>query len=236
MSREISGNLITVAIPCYNSAKFVTSTLESVRKQEGSFDVLIRDDGSADKTVEVVDAYIAEHSLPWRFITGENLGSSLCRKALLDEVSTEFVFFIDSDDLLIGGDVIEKTSAFLDEYDIVYLNVTGNTKNRYSGDLIKDVYRGNVDGRINSVIKCGLLRDIEWHPFQYSEVNYYILAALLKCNKYIYIEEPLYRYRANRSGVVSSTDNMIKLLEERFYRNKMKELMISAANRAGINT
>jgi len=55
----------SVIIPAYNEEKRLPSTLESVHKYltdtERSFEIIVVDDGSVDKTKEVVNAFAADH-------------------------------------------------------------------------------------------------------------------------------------------------------------------------------
>ena len=50
--------LVSVIIPMYNSAKFITQTLESLAYQTmRDFEVVVVDDCSTDNSVEVVEAF-----------------------------------------------------------------------------------------------------------------------------------------------------------------------------------
>ena len=50
--------MFSVIIPTYNSASFVTKTLSSLVKQTfGNFEIIISDDGSTDRTVDVIRNY-----------------------------------------------------------------------------------------------------------------------------------------------------------------------------------
>ena len=50
--------LVSVIIPMYNSAKFITQTLESLLYQTmADFEVVVVDDCSTDNSVEVVESF-----------------------------------------------------------------------------------------------------------------------------------------------------------------------------------
>ena len=50
--------LVSVVIPMYNSAKFITQTLESLAYQTmRDFEVVVVDDCSTDNSVEVVESF-----------------------------------------------------------------------------------------------------------------------------------------------------------------------------------
>ena len=231
MSGKQNGNLITIGIPVYNSANYITTTLDTVRKQKGSFDVVIRDDCSPDNTVEIISGYITEHSLPWVLVEGkENEGCSLARRRLLDDVKTPFIFFVDADDLLIGDNVIEKITPLLEKHDLVYINrVSRFDRHNFStNNLLRDIYNHNIGDHINCFVKADIFREITWYAPQYSEVYYLMIAAVLKSKTPVYYDEPLYRVRTNPKSLTHYRDPKLMRLETWFYKNKVHELLVAA--------
>jgi glycosyltransferase involved in cell wall biosynthesis len=59
---------LTIFVPCYNEAKLIERTLDTIREAADSFpftyEILVYDDASTDGTSDVVKAYIAKHNLP----------------------------------------------------------------------------------------------------------------------------------------------------------------------------
>ena len=91
--------LVTVVIPCYNQAHFLSEAIESVLCQSyTSFEVLVVDDGSTDNTSEVASRYTGEEV---RLIRQANRGRSGARNRGLDEAQGKYVVFLDSDDRLL---------------------------------------------------------------------------------------------------------------------------------------
>ncbi len=109
--QEIKG-LVSVIIPAFNAARFITDTIASVRSQTYSpVEIIVVDDGSADTTGTLVkEAGV-------KLITQTNAGVSAARNRGLYEAVGEYVVFLDSDDLLTPGflvarvDVLEKNLA-----------------------------------------------------------------------------------------------------------------------------
>ncbi|HEO3181286.1 TPA: glycosyltransferase [Streptococcus agalactiae] len=93
-----------VLMATYNGQGFIHDQLDSIRNQTLRPDyVLMRDDGSTDDTVKVVEDYIKEHRLDGWSITSndKNLGWRLnFRQLLLDakRLSVDYLFFSDQDD------------------------------------------------------------------------------------------------------------------------------------------
>ena len=91
---------VTVVIPTYNAAVYLTETLESVCTQNyGDFELLIVDDGSRDDTVELARRF--ESRVALRIIEQANAGPAAARNNGVRNARGEYVAFIDSDDLML---------------------------------------------------------------------------------------------------------------------------------------
>lgn len=91
---------ITVAIAAYNAEKYVAACIESVLNQTFSdFELIIADDGSDDKTLEVCRAS-AEKDGRIRIIPLRHGGVAAARNALVAAAKGEYLAFIDSDDVV----------------------------------------------------------------------------------------------------------------------------------------
>ena len=91
---------ITVLIPAYNVEKYLPMTLEGLLAQDfGGWVCHILDDGSADGTLAVAQAFAARDG---RITVAHqtNSGVSAAWNRLLEEVQTPFVMMLDSDDLI----------------------------------------------------------------------------------------------------------------------------------------
>lgn len=88
---------VSVVIPTYNRAEFITSAIESVLNQTfRDFELLVVDDGSTDRTGEIV-ALIRDPRLI--FIRQGNAGRSNARNRALALARGAYIAFLDSDDL-----------------------------------------------------------------------------------------------------------------------------------------
>ena len=87
---------IAVVIPAYNAARFIRQTLESVLSQSLPPDeVLVIDDGSTDDTARVAE----EFGPAVRVIRRPNSMQSATRNFGVMQANTEWVAFVDADDL-----------------------------------------------------------------------------------------------------------------------------------------
>ncbi len=90
--------LVSVIIPAYNIDKYLAETLDSVLAQTYShFEVMIVNDGSTDRTLEIAQEYAAKDDRI-RVISQPNQGVSLTRNHGIRETTGELIAFLDGDD------------------------------------------------------------------------------------------------------------------------------------------
>lgn len=92
--------LLSIIIPCYNSARFIASTLDMLISQDlTDFEVIVINDGSTDSTSEIVHSYSDKYPCI-KVIDKINEGVSVARNTGIDACCGEYVYFLDSDDTL----------------------------------------------------------------------------------------------------------------------------------------
>ena len=143
----MSNSICSVIIPAYNAEKSIQSVLDSLALN-GSWkypiDVQVIDDGSTDRTRQIVERFSA-HFEKVHYCRKENGGVSSARNLGLDTVATKYLVFVDADDEMIRSgldamiDTAEQTSA-----DIV----------------ISSYYRYNVADGTETKVVCPLKNDI----------------------------------------------------------------------------
>ena len=100
--------IISVIIPVYNAEKYLKDTLDSVLKQSFSdFEVICIDDGSTDKSNEVLKKY-ASKDIRITVIKQKNKGVIHARNNAVKIAKGEFIYFLDSDDV-IDETLLEKS-------------------------------------------------------------------------------------------------------------------------------
>lgn len=116
MSSVVRG-LITVVMPCFNSAAHVERSVACVLSQTyHDIELLVVDDGSTDNSLEIVLG-IADSRL--RAIPQQNEGASAARNRAISEANGEYIAFLDSDDTW-SQDFLEKMhDALVDRPDAV---------------------------------------------------------------------------------------------------------------------
>ena len=105
---------VAVIIPCYNAGRTLAQTIESAIRQPGLTELVVIDDGSTDGSAD-----IARHYLPAdQVLVGPNRGVSSARNRGIAETRSEWLLFLDADDLLTPG-TIERRLAVADEADVI---------------------------------------------------------------------------------------------------------------------
>jgi glycosyltransferase involved in cell wall biosynthesis len=90
--------VISVVVPALNEEKVIGACLKSLAQQNfphGAFEVIVVDNGSTDRTVEIAKSF--EESLNLRVLTAAGVRISALRNLGASAASGEFVAFLDSD-------------------------------------------------------------------------------------------------------------------------------------------
>lgn len=89
---------ISVVIPAYNVEKFIRQSVESVLEQDfPSFDCIVVDDGSTDRTADI----LAEiNDMRVKILRVENGGVSRARNIGYQAAKSDYILFLDGDDIL----------------------------------------------------------------------------------------------------------------------------------------
>src|SRR5918998_1386113 len=104
---------ISIVITTYNRERYLSAAIESILAQTRcDFELLIWDDGSTDRSVEIANAY-AKSDRRVRVVAAEHRGQTPSRKAAIAETTGTYIGYVDSDDLL-APTALEETAAVLD--------------------------------------------------------------------------------------------------------------------------
>jgi glycosyltransferase involved in cell wall biosynthesis len=100
---------VSIIIPVYNVSAFIGEALDSALRQNPLFkDIIIIDDGSTDGTGDVIARYKDSRIIYHR---QNNKGLGPARNVGIELANTEFVYFMDGDDVLEGNLISSFYSA-----------------------------------------------------------------------------------------------------------------------------
>lgn len=156
---------ISIIIPIYNVEEYIESCLVSIYSQkvdEDYFEVIAVNDGTLDKSMEIVNEFSKGHN-NIRIINKINGGVSSARNLGIESAQGDFFLFVDADDM-INKDALRQLFLFLSENSkseiVVIKSLTEGGKELYkwSDSIIsqepytgvevfqKGFYRGSVCG------------------------------------------------------------------------------------------
>ena len=93
----------SIVIPVYNCANYLVENLQSVTGQDfpdDRYEIICIDDGSTDGSSEILDGLATEYK-SLRVIHQINSGVSAARNIGIKEAQGDYIWFIDSDDLIV---------------------------------------------------------------------------------------------------------------------------------------
>ena len=104
--------LVSIIMPSYNTAKYISESIESVLKQTyANWELIIVDDCSTDETDDVVKSYLSDARI--HYLKNEkNSGAAVSRNYALREAKGKWIAFLDSDDLW-HPEKLEKQIEFM---------------------------------------------------------------------------------------------------------------------------
>lgn len=107
---------VTIVIPVYNRAKFLLRTLQTIPV---TIPLIIVDNGSTDESVQIAENYKAQRmaqpeAASVTLATEGQSGAAAARNHGLSLVTTEWVYFFDSDDVFTSLPEIPQSSAIPD--------------------------------------------------------------------------------------------------------------------------
>ena len=111
---------VSVIIPTYNRANFISECVQSVLAQTlPAREVIIVDDGSTDATYNILNDLgfnsIRTPKTVLRYIFQENQGVSSARNLGIKEAKSEYIALLDSDDCWLKGKLDRQVIAFRDD-------------------------------------------------------------------------------------------------------------------------
>ncbi len=229
---------VSVVIPAYNAQQYLRETLDCLVAQTlQELEVIVVDDGSVDKTPEILQEYCERYPI-FRAIRQENAGVSAARNCGIQEAAGEYLYFLDSDDL-IEPDVLKKLYDTARRHDaqLVICKIQNfsqagtswqeragllserETIDPYDNDLLWNYLVGNKLYQTQHLKESGVL----FPPLRYSEDGAFNMRYAYCCTRICGCAEAWLRYRrrvASEGFSVSQTVSL-PLLQDYMAANEM---------------
>ena len=164
--------LLTVVVPCYNVEKYMNKCISSVVNQTYSnLEIILINDGSTDSTGKICDRW-QEKDQRIRVIHKQNEGLSYARKTGVENMTAEYVAFVDSDDWIdvdMYTDMMMEmisTNSDIAQCDYCKVFEDGQIKNYYSDESKNG--SSEVIGGEEGVLM--ILDDEKWKSFMWNRI------------------------------------------------------------------
>lgn len=137
---------LSIIIPVYNSQAWILPTLEhiqtSLERTHFAAEIIVVDDGSTDKSADVVDEYIKSGVHNVHLVRQQNTGRYLARKHGVEASKSDAILFIDS-------------RVYIDEGSLAYLEseLQADADQIWNGHVNIDK-KGNIFARFWDAIVC----------------------------------------------------------------------------------
>ncbi len=147
--------LFSIILPTYNRANFLPKAIQSIQQQSyHNWELLIVDDGSTDKTKEVISQYLSDERI--KYIYQTNQERSAARNKGINQAKGKYITFLDSDDY------------FLPER----LELIKDSINKQNNPVT--IFYTGICFQMNTIIEKRIER-----PFEYTNVFDFIIQAII---------------------------------------------------------
>lgn len=249
--------LLSVAVPCYNSAAYMEKCIDSLLKGGEDVEIIIVDDGSKDATAEIADRYEAKYPSIVRAIHMENGGHGSAVNAGIAKAEGLYFKVVDSDDwvkkdaymqildtlkALAGGEKVLDMLVSNFVYEKVGENRSKVMRYKHAlpvGELftwedVKHFHKGqymlmhSVIFRTKLLKECGL--ELPEHTFYVD--NLYVFEPLPYVRNMYYLDVNFYRYYIGREDQSVNESIMIGRIDQQLKVNRlMIDYMVENKNK-----
>ncbi len=237
---------LSIIVPVYNVEQYIRPCIESIFKQEldeTEFEVIIINDGTKDKSMEMIEDIISQHT-NITIINQENQGISVARNNGIKAAKGEYLLMPDSDDLLVEnsvkpllekaletkadmviGDYIELKDCEINKYVTQPQTPDFSYQEKSSEDMYVDDFNPTQSFVWRTLYKRSFIAEnhIQFIPgIYYEDIPFtnecYILAK--RCIRY---QSIIYIYR-NRKDSITNNFNVTKSRQNAFAISKAWDL------------
>ena len=225
---------VSVIVPVYNVEKYISKCLDTLVNQTlDDIEIIIVNDGSKDKSKEIIKKYEMQYLEKIKYYEKENVGLSDARNYGMKYANGEYIAFLDSDDY-VELDMYEKMYeiAKKENSDMVECNFIWEYPNKTRDD-IGEIYNNKKEMiekiRVvawNKLIKKEIVEKSKVSfpvGFRYEDVEFtYKLIPYL--NKVSFIKKPLVHYIQRENSISNMQNEKTKEIFEvldnvlRFYK------------------
>lgn len=161
---------VSVIIPTYNVERYINDCLNSVIIQTlTDIEIICIDDASTDNTVEIIEKFAQSDCRIKLLRNNKNYGPSYTRNVGLSEAVGKYIYFLDSDDMIIENALKELyENAENNEWDVIFFDGTVLFEDHLYEEQFKSYKikrRGSYsNGVLGQDLFAEFIRNNEWSP------------------------------------------------------------------------
>lgn len=197
---------VSVIIPVYKVEKFIRKCVDSVLNQTyANLEVILVDDGSPDNCPLICDDY-AKRDTRVRVFHKTNEGQSSARNLALDNMTGDFVSFVDSDDYIEPNMICAMLQKVESENgDVAICLEKRDNEENFKGDIYKNILEDKIGSQVwRYLFKASQFSGKRFPVGRFAE-DIAILDKVLYNSKIIYVPERFYNYYFDNQENSSNT-------------------------------
>ena len=218
---------ISVIMTSYNYSQYIREAIESVINQTyTNWELIIVDDFSTDNSREIITEYAKTDKRIKPVFHNKNLGLAQAIQTGLKNSNTDWVAFLESDDLFLPNALEEKEKAIVTGAELIFTDIEAfQDKDRIK--MLEDYYKSlqnssiildkskfienfakiipdiNIITTFSSVmVKRNLLLNCNFNSFYKPSLDHYLWSQLADC-KVFYIDKKLTRWRLHPNSYIT---------------------------------
>lgn len=237
--------LLSVAIPCYNSAAYMRKCIESLLPGGEDVEILVVNDGSVDETSQIGREYERKYPSIVRVIDQENGGHGAAVNTGIREAKGLYFKVVDSDDWVREDaylEILDTLRYFAGSKDVLDMLISnfvyekeGEKRNkvmRYRHALpknelftwkdVKHFMKGQYILMHSVIFRTKLLKEcgLELPEKTFYVDNIYVFEPLLQVKNMYYLDVNFYRYYIGREDQSVNESVMISRIDQQIKVNK----------------
>jgi len=153
---------VSVVIPSYNSAKYITETIESILTSTyQDYEIVIVDDGSTDNTKKIVED-LKKRSDKIQYLYQTNKGLPAARNCGIKSAKGEYILPLDADDRISANYMDEAVQVLEQNNDIKIVYCEAEFFGDRTGKWELPPFSLKTISRKNIIFACSFYRKKDW--------------------------------------------------------------------------
>lgn len=203
ISEERKYNL-AIIIPCYNCEKYIDDCLNSIINQNDlkyTFQIIVVDDGSSDNTISKLEKWKNKIS-DFTIISQQNKGAGAARNAGIKVAKSDYIMFLDSDDVLDKKAINTLlTKAYNEQCDVVQADFL-----YFFNDNLLDNKKPKDNAHLNGLLggkafKSTLFSNIHFPENYWFEDTNNVFLVFKEAQKKVIIKDVVFYYRQHKNNI-----------------------------------